>query len=364
MARVKIENLTKFFGNVKAVENVSLEIDDKEFVVLLGPSGCGKTTTLRMIAGLEEPTEGSIYFDGKLVNDVPPDKRNVAMVFQTGALYPHMKVFDNIAFCLRNRKLPKEEVRKKTLRAMKMLEIEELADRFPHQLSGGQQQRVAVARAIVRNPTIFLMDEPLANLDARLRESTRSEFKKLHERVKGTFLYVTHDQIEAITLAQRVAVMKDGRIQQVGTPEEIYNEPANEFVATFVGTPPMNLIDGTLKTDGKGSKFICGDFEWVIPNRLSRKLETSKVDKREVRLGVRPRDVLIDEEGAIEAEVYTVELLGEEKKVVLKTENNLITCITEKDFAAEAGQKVRFSFTENVYLFDKESGKTIVLAGS
>lgn len=357
MVKVELEGITKYFGKVKAVEDVNLEIENEEFTVLLGPSGCGKTTILRIIAGLEIPTKGNIYFDGKLMNDVPPDKRNVAMVFQTGALYPHMKVFDNIAFCLRNRKLPNDEIRKKVFKAMEMLEIQDLYDRFPHQLSGGQQQRVAIARAIVRDPAIFLMDEPFANLDAKLRETCRSEIKKLHERIRGTFIFVTHDQTEAMTLAQKIAVMKDGRIQQVGAPEEIYNDPANDFVATFVGSPPMNIIQGMLKADGEKLEFACEDFMWdCSPYICDRKLKVSEVERCEVKLGVRPSDVIIDESGKIEAEVYMVELLGEEKKVTLKTRNNFLISLTSKDFDAKTGQKVKFSFAKNLYLFDKKSG--------
>jgi ABC-type sugar transport system ATPase subunit len=356
MVKVKLEGITKYFGKVKAVDDVNLEIENEEFTVLLGPSGCGKTTTLRIIAGLETPTKGNVYFDGKLMNDVPPDKRNVAMVFQTGALYPHMKIFDNIAFCLRNRKMPREEVRKRVIMAMEMLEIQDLHDRFPHQLSGGQQQRVAIARAIVREPTIFLMDEPFANLDAKLRETCRSEIKKLHERIRGTFIFVTHDQIEAMTLAQKVAVMKDGRIQQVGSPEEIYNEPANDFVATFVGSPPMNIIEGALKADGEELEFICEDFRWTIQPGHDKKLKASEVDRREVKLGVRPTDVIIDKKGKIEAEIYMTELLGKEKKVTLKTRNNFIVSLTSKEFDVKTGQKVKFSFTQNLYVFDKKSG--------
>jgi multiple sugar transport system ATP-binding protein len=357
MVKVELEGITKYFGKVKAVDDVNLKVENEEFTVLLGPSGCGKTTILRIIAGLETPTKGNVYFNGKLMNDIPPDKRNVAMVFQTGALYPHMKVFDNIAFCLRNRKMSKEEIRKRVDRAMEMLEIQDLHDRFPHQLSGGQQQRVAIARAIVRDPAIFLMDEPFANLDAKLRETCRSEIKKLHERIRGTFLFVTHDQVEAMTLAQKVAVMKDGQIQQMGAPEEIYNDPANDFVATFVGSPPMNIVEGMLKAEGERLEFICEDFRCECPPYIhDKRLKVSDIDRREVKLGVRPRDVIMDKNGKIEAEVYIVELLGDEKKVTLKTRNSFLICLTGKEIDLKTGQKVKFSFTKNLYLFDKKSG--------
>ncbi|MFQ5870561.1 MAG: ABC transporter ATP-binding protein [Candidatus Geothermarchaeales archaeon] len=359
MATVRVKGLSKVFGEVEAVRNVDLEIKEKEFVVLLGPSGCGKTTTLRMIAGLETPTAGEIFFDGNLVNDVPPDKRNVAMVFQTSSLYPHMTVFDNIAFCLRNRKLPEDETNRKTMRTMEILEIEDLKDRYPHQLSGGQQQRVAVARALVRDPTIFLMDEPLANLDARLKETTRSEFKKLHERIRGTFLYVTHDQIEAITLAQRVAVMKDGMIQQIGTPEDIYNRPANEFVASFVGTPPMNIIPGTVRRAGRRLDFVCEDFEVKLPPKFSSKLG-EEFEGKPMKLGVRPRDVVLSSKREIDGEVYTVELLGEEQKIVLKVGVLLLTCVVSKTLALDVEQKVGLSFTDDVFLFDASTATNVM----
>lgn len=362
MVEVRLVNLTKRFGKVIAVNNVNLHIRDGEFVALLGPSGCGKTTTLRMIAGLEKPTCGEIYFDDKLVNDVPPERRNIAMVFQVPTLYPFMKVFDNIAFCLRNRKLPENIVREKTINAAKLLQIEDLLDRLPHQLSGGQQQRVCIARAVVREPAVFLMDEPLANLDARLREAARSEFKKLHEKVRGTFIYVTHDQVEAMTMADRIAVMKDGVIHQYATPEEIYNNPINEFVATFVGSPPMNIVEGTLERREGDIIFKCGDFSLAMPEEIREKLlpKIKHIEGKKVKLGVRPTNVIIEEDGEIEAKIYTIELMGEEKKITLKCYENLISSLVSSKFDVHVGETVRISFGERLYIFDAESGGNLI----
>jgi multiple sugar transport system ATP-binding protein len=362
MARVRLVNLTKRYGKVVAVNDVNLEIEDKEFVALLGPSGCGKTTTLRMIAGLEKPTYGEIYFDDRLVNDVPPEKRNVAMVFQVPTLYPFMKVFDNIAFCLRNKKLPDNIVREKTIKAASLLKIEHLLDRMPHQLSGGEQQRVCIARAIVRDPAVFLMDEPLANLDARLREVARSEFKKLHEEVRGTFIYVTHDQVEAMTMADKIAVMKDGSIQQFGTPEEIYNNPINEFVATFVGSPPMNIIHGVLERRQSDLVFKCEYFTITLPGEVKEKLLTKirEGEVRDVKLGVRPSNLLIKEDGEIEATVYTIELMGEEKKITLKCGEDLLSCLVSSEFDVRVGERVRVCFGDKIFIFDAETGKNLL----
>ncbi len=243
MSSVRLENITKIFPpNVVAVNNVNLKIEKGEFFVLLGPSGCGKTTTLRIIAGLEKPTKGRVYIDEQDVTDLPPRKRDVAMVFQTWALYPHMKVYDNIAFPLKLRKVPKDEIDRKVREVAKLLRIEELLDRYPKQLSGGQQQRVALARALVRNPRVWLMDEPLSNLDALLRVQMRAELKRLQKELKITTVYVTHDQVEAMTMADRIAVMNAGRVLQIGTPHEVYHYPKTKFVAGFIGSPPMNFI--------------------------------------------------------------------------------------------------------------------------
>ncbi|RLE71312.1 MAG: glycerol-3-phosphate ABC transporter ATP-binding protein, partial [Thermoprotei archaeon] len=252
MVEVKLVDLCKYFGPVKAVDHLNLHIKDREFVALLGPSGCGKTTTLLMIAGIYKPTSGYIYFGDEIVNDVPPKDRNVGMVFQSYALYPHMTVFDNIAFPLKLKKVPKQEIEKKVKEVAEFLRIAELLDRKPSQLSGGQQQRVALARALAKEPQIFLMDEPLSNLDAKLRIMMRAELKRMQKELGITTIYVTHDQVEAMTMADRIAVLNLGRLQQYGTPDELYNKPSNVFVAGFIGSPPMNFIDGSLvETDDK-----------------------------------------------------------------------------------------------------------------
>ena len=258
MARIACRQLTKRYGNVTAVDRLDLEIRDKEFIVLLGPSGCGKSTTLNMIAGLEEVTDGDLYFDDRVMNYVPPHKRDVAMVFQSYALYPHKTVYENIAFGLRMRKVPDAEMRRLVQDAAEQLEITHLLERRPSELSGGQRQRVALGRAMVRQPSAFLMDEPLSNLDAALRISMRAEIKQLHRTMQTTFVYVTHDQAEALTLADRIVVMRDGVIQQIGTPDEIYDRPRNMFVASFLGNPPINLVEGRLEAHGAGAMFVRG----------------------------------------------------------------------------------------------------------
>ena len=253
MARVRLKNLTKHFGDVVAVDDVTLDVADREFLTLLGPSGCGKTTLLNMIAGLESPTAGEVWFDDRNVTAVPPERRDIAMVFQTYALYPHMSVFDNVAFGLKMRGVPVDERKSLVRAASKTMEIEHLLDRKPRALSGGQRQRVALARAIVRDPGVFLLDEPLSNLDAQLRVVMRTELKRLHGELEMTFVYVTHDQAESLILSDRIVVMKEGQIQQIGTPESIYDSPANTFVAGFVGSPPINLLKGTLEQSGGGA---------------------------------------------------------------------------------------------------------------
>ncbi len=300
MAEIVLDHVWKIFktkdGEVTAVKDANLTIEDGEFMVFLGPSGCGKTTTLRMIAGLEDVTKGEIRIDGKVVNDLPPKDRDIAMVFQNYALYPHMKVFDNIAFGLKLRKVPQDEIKRRVMKAAKMLHIENLLDRKPGQLSGGQRQRVALARAIVRQPKAYLMDEPLSNLDAKLRVQTRAELLELHRQLGVTTIYVTHDQVEAMTLGTRVTVMKLGEIQQVGTPLEIYSVPANVFVAGFVGSPPMNFIEGQLAEDEGTMWFVSeGDIRLEIPVDIAGLLRSNGAG-RDVILGIRPEDVyLVDE---------------------------------------------------------------------
>ncbi len=314
MATVNLKNINKIYdNNVQAVFDFNLDVNDKEFVVFVGPSGCGKSTTLRMIAGLEEITSGELYIDGKLMNDVEPKNRDIAMVFQSYALYPHMSVYDNMAFSLKLKKMPKDAIDKRVKEAAKILEIEPYLKRKPKALSGGQRQRVALGRAIVRNAKVFLMDEPLSNLDAKLRVQMRSEIIKLHEKIGATTIYVTHDQTEAMTMADRIVVMKDGYIQQIGTPKEIYNDPANMFVAGFLGSPATSFIKGVYR-DGH---FDVGDLHIKLPDMYLEGLKA--YDGKEVVLGIRPEDIYA--EGIVEEtyptarfkmDIEVAELLGHE----------------------------------------------------
>jgi len=289
MARVVYEHVTKRYGDVIAVNDLTLEIEDKEFLVLVGPSGCGKSTAIRLLAGLEPMTEGKIYIGDRLVNDVPAKDRDVAMVFQSYALYPHMSVYDNMAFGLKMRGTPKDETHRRVLEAAGALEIESLLKRKPAQLSGGQRQRVALGRAIVREPLVFLFDEPLSNLDAKLRVQTRAELSKLHQRLQTTFIYVTHDQVEAMTMASRIAVLKDGLLHQVGTPEDLYFRPDNVFVASFIGSPSMNFMPGTLKGTAEEITLDAGALQIRLPAERSRQL-VPHVDTQ-VTIGIRPEDI-------------------------------------------------------------------------
>ena len=292
MARVRLNNLTKHFGDVVAVDDVTLDIADREFLTLLGPSGCGKTTLLNMIAGLESPTAGEVWFDDRNVTAVPPERRDIAMVFQTYALYPHMSVFDNVAFGLKMRGVPAEDRKRRVLAASETMEIEHLMDRKPRALSGGQRQRVALARAIVRDPGVFLLDEPLSNLDAQLRVVMRTELKRLHGELEMTFVYVTHDQAESLILSDRIVVMKEGKIQQIGTPESIYDSPANTFVAGFVGSPPINLLKGTLAQSAGGTWRVVG-VGYACDVAAARIERMEPTEGREVFLGVRAEDIAV-----------------------------------------------------------------------
>src|SRR5690554_1093673 len=327
MATVQLKNITKIYdGGVKAVDSVNIDIEDRQFVVLVGPSGCGKSTTLRMVAGLEDITSGELYIDGKLVNDVPPKDRDIAMVFQNYALYPHMTVYDNMAFGLKIRKFPKEEIDQRVREAAKMLEIEELLERKPKALSGGQRQRVAVGRAIVRQPKVFLFDEPLSNLDAKLRVQMRAEISSLHNRLKATMIYVTHDQVEALTMADVIVVMKFGIIMQIGGPLELYNEPANKFVAGFIGSPPMNFLEVTVEADGSDIYANEGTFRLKV-NAAQKKYLTPYVGKM-VTFGIRPEDVTfsntpVDGE-TIDGTVNVVEPLGSETHVYIATSKSQV----------------------------------------
>ncbi|MGQ0628317.1 MAG: ABC transporter ATP-binding protein [Phycisphaerales bacterium] len=340
MATVAIENVTKTYpGGFQAVKGVSLDIADGEFVVLVGPSGCGKTTTLRMIAGLEDVTGGSISIGGRVVNDLHPKDRDIAMVFQNYALYPHMTVFENIAFSLKLRRVPKPEIKSRVDGVAKMLGIEGLLDRKPKALSGGQRQRVAVGRAIVREPKAFLFDEPLSNLDARLRVTTRGEIKALQHRLKTTTVYVTHDQEEAMTLGDRIVVMYGGLIQQVGSPLEVYRRPVNRFVAGFLGTPPMNFVDGTI-VKGQGLKFSGEGMEIAVPETAATVALTGKP----VALGVRPQGLAEGNAagGALEGPVTLVEPLGDTMDVTLTLPSGrpIVARMTARD-GLKAGTRVR-----------------------
>ncbi|MDO5026240.1 MAG: sn-glycerol-3-phosphate ABC transporter ATP-binding protein UgpC [Tissierellia bacterium] len=315
MATLKFRNVQKIYDNgFQAVYDFNLDIKDKEFIVFVGPSGCGKSTTLRMVAGLEEISEGELYINDKLVNDVESKDRDIAMVFQSYALYPHMTVYDNMAFGLKLKKMPKEQIDEKVRRAAQILEIEELLDRKPKQLSGGQRQRVALGRAIVRNAQVFLMDEPLSNLDAKLRVQMRSEIIQLHRRLDTTTIYVTHDQTEAMTMASRLVVMKDGYIQQIGSPREIYQKPVNKFVASFIGSPAMNFLDGKIQA----GKFVKNNLSLSFPK--AKQAIVDKYEGKEVTLGIRPEELIdenfqyekFDEFVTLDADVTVVELLGHE----------------------------------------------------
>jgi multiple sugar transport system ATP-binding protein len=339
---ITFKNVTKTFGDTRVVDDLSLEIDDGEFVVLLGPSGCGKTTTLRMLAGLESVTSGDIFIGDERVNDVPTQQRDLAMVFQSYALYPHMTIADNIAYPLRVRKLDQNERRNRVARVAKMLEIEPLLDRKPRQLSGGERQRVALARAIVREPRAYLMDEPLSNLDARLRVQMRGELKRLQHQLGTTTIYVTHDQAEAMTLASRVAVMNKGRLQQFDTPLNIYNHPANRFVAEFVGSPSMNFVEGKIE---RGT-FLSDAITFAV-NRADG----------EVSLGIRPEHIHVltePQDGAIPARVYVTELMGNETFVFLTVGSHKLIARAPADFRAEVESTVWLRLeVEKAHFFPK-----------
>jgi len=345
MAEIRLENLTKRWGDFIGVDNFNLTIADKEFLVLLGPSGCGKTTTMRMIAGLEEGTEGEIWIDNKLVNDLDPKDRDVAMVFQSYALYPNMTVYENIRFPLKVRKVDEKNQRERVLKASSMVELSDFLDRKPSELSGGQRQRVALARAIVREPQVFLMDEPLSNLDAKLRISTRAQIKNLQHELSTTTIYVTHDQIEAMTLADRVVVMNKGKIQQVGSPSDIYENPANTFVAGFIGSPAMNLIEG---------KLMNGSFNagCVKINGLMKNKEGN------VTLGFRAEDAeVVNQKAELEAKVYSFELLGDATMVTVKANTQLISIKANKDYRVKIGDTINVSVPVNkCHLFDINTG--------
>ena len=347
MAEVILRQLTKHFGSVEAVEDVTLRIPDGEFLVLLGPSGCGKSTILRLIAGLEDATRGEILIDGELINFKDPTKRNVAMVFQNYALYPHMTVYKNVAFPLETARMAKDEVAEAVQRAAEMLEIEALLKRLPEQLSGGQRQRVALARAIVRQPLVFLMDEPLSNLDAQLRLQTRLELMGLHERLGITTIYVTHDQVEAMTMGQRIAVMKDGRIQQMGDPTEVYDVPANTFVATFLGAPPMNLVGGSLERDNGKVSFRFEGYELNVDPAVAG-IAPEALDEAvgEAQLGVRPEHLTLasPEADGLPGVVRFLEPVGSDLFVSVNVAGHAVQVRMPPDTQVSTGAGVRLAF--------------------
>ena len=349
---------------VVAVQEFNLDIADKEFIVLVGPSGCGKSTTLRMIAGLEEISEGELYIDGKLVNDVAPKDRDIAMVFQNYALYPHMTVYDNMAFSLKLKKVPKDEIDRKVKEAAEILDITQYLNRKPKALSGGQRQRVAIGRAIVRNPKVFLMDEPLSNLDAKLRNQMRAEIIKLREKIDTTFVYVTHDQVEAMTLGDRIVIMRDGFIQQIGTPQEVFNHPANLFVAGFIGTPQMNFFDGTLAKKGEQYVATVMGQDFVLPEAKQAALKAMEHVPSEITVGVRPVHVHLAESG-IDATIDVSELMGSELHLHVNSNGKdvvIVVSTTDIDIdSVHGGHKaVKYTFRPDLmHFFDKETERNL-----
>ena len=364
MASLSLKNICKVYPNgFEAVKDFNLEVEDKEFIIFVGPSGCGKSTTLRMIAGLEEISSGELIIDGKVMNDVEPKDRDIAMVFQNYALYPHMTVFDNMAFGLKLRKVPKDEIKAKVEEAARILDLEKLLDRKPKALSGGQRQRVAMGRAIVRNPKVFLMDEPLSNLDAKLRVQMRIEIAKLHQRLGTTIIYVTHDQTEAMTLGTRIVVMKDGIIQQVDTPQNLYEKPQNLFVAGFMGSPQMNFLDAIVEVvDDTAVLKVAGHFI-PLPPAKSKKLIEGGYNGKTVTFGIRPEDVYDSEmmveaspQSTFEATVKVYELLGAEVYLYFDLDEFQMTARVDPRTTARPGDVVKFAIdVEKIHIFDKET---------
>jgi len=365
MAEVRLSNITKRFGNNTAVAQINLTIRDKEFLVLVGPSGCGKTTTLRMVAGLEDASEGDIFIGDRRVNDIQPKARDIAMVFQNYALYPHMNVYKNMAFGLQQRKMPKEEIARRVGESAAILGIQEFLQRKPKELSGGQRQRVAMGRAIVRQPQVFLFDEPLSNLDAKLRVQMRAELSKLHQKLETTIIYVTHDQVEAMTLADRIVIMEGGRIMQIGTPLEVYNNPANLFVASFIGSPSMNFIDARLVRENDRLCVTAADFHFAVPASLEEKY--CHTIGREVVFGIRPEHVLemsdshnLPAAASLEAQVEVVEPLGSEVILLVSAGKQQLTAKVDPSTRAAVHQTIRLAFRmDKMHLFDKQTGEVI-----
>ena len=368
MASLSLQHICKAYPNgFEAVKDFNLEIEDKEFIIFVGPSGCGKSTTLRMIAGLEEITGGTLKIGDKVVNDVEPKDRDIAMVFQNYALYPHMTVYDNMAFGLKLRKVPKDQIDKMVKEAAKILDLEKLLDRKPKALSGGQRQRVAMGRAIVREPKVFLMDEPLSNLDAKLRVQMRTEISKLHERLGATIIYVTHDQTEAMTLGTRIVVMKDGIVQQVDTPQNLYNAPKNLFVAGFIGSPQMNMMDAVCHVKGNEVELEIGGTTIALPASKRKPLIDGGYDGKTVVMGIRPEHVYDDEAriqavpgSVIQGKITVYELLGAEVYLYFDTEGFPMTARVNPRTTARTGDVVKFSLDlEKIHVFDKETEQVI-----
>ncbi len=362
MAQVKLKDLVKrYSGDVLAVKEINLDIEDKEFLVLVGPSGCGKTTTLRMVAGLEEITGGEIWIGDRLVNEVEPKDRDIAMVFQNYALYPHMNVYENLAFGLRLRRFPRAEIDRRVKEAAEILSIGGLLKRKTKELSGGQKQRVALGRAIVRNPAVFLMDEPLSNLDAKLRVQMRTEISKLHQRVATTVIYVTHDQVEAMTMGHRIVVMNNGLIMQAASPQEIYDRPKNKFVAGFIGSPPMNFLNGTLEDGGSSLYFVGTGFRFRMPEQYTA--ESRAAMGRELYLGVRPEDLHVGSEFEdrypelqYRTQVELVEPLGAEQHVLLSTDTDPIIARVPPDIRVRPGDSITVTLGgDRLHIFDGET---------
>ncbi|MGO5049352.1 ABC transporter ATP-binding protein [Dysosmobacter sp. Sow4_B12] len=372
MATVSLKGIKKIYDNkVTAVHDFNLEIADKEFIVLVGPSGCGKSTTLRMVAGLEDISEGDLLIDGKRMNDVEPKDRDIAMVFQNYALYPHMTVYENMAFALKLRKVPKDEIDKKVREAAEILDITQYLDRKPKALSGGQRQRVAIGRAIVRNPRVFLMDEPLSNLDAKLRNQMRAEIIKLRQRIDTTFIYVTHDQTEAMTLGDRIVIMKDGFIQQIGTPQQVFDHPANIFVAGFIGMPQMNFFDGQLVADGGRYSIKVLDATMELSPEAQARLKANGVPSKPVTIGIRPEHVSFCEDAGAHCLTGTVdvsEMMGSEihlhvtaggRDVVLRVPTTELS--SEHKGGIAYGTQVHFTFRSDlIHLFDPETEQNLL----
>lgn len=366
MAKVTFKNVYKMYSDdVFAVKDFNLEIEDKEFIVLVGPSGCGKSTSLRMVAGLEDISKGEIYIGDTLVNNVQPKDRDIAMVFQNYALYPHMSVYDNMAFGLKLRKYSKAEIDEKVKAAALILGIEKLLDRKPKALSGGQRQRVALGRAIVRNPKVFLMDEPLSNLDAKLRVQTRTEIKKLHNELKTTFIYVTHDQTEAMTMGDRIVIMKDGLVQQAASPKEVYENPANVFVGGFIGSPQMNFINVNVERNSDECFLLFGNEKIKLPKIKSKVLIDKGYEKKEIIMGIRPENIYCLESDSISKDFINVkldisEMLGAETYLYLSIENINLTARVDGKNYYDSKSTLQLKFDEErIHLFDKESEMAI-----